>query len=97
MEFNVTINEKPLDLSSRKQDLSLDIPFSIPQNNVENNKNEQQSEAFRPSILQCHLFTHFNLITFDEKRFSFPSNVGTYLMFRNEIEDFEVIKNVISY
>lgn len=80
-----------MELSSLKQDLSLDIPFSMPQNNVEINNNAQRSETFRQSILQCHLFTHFNLITFDEKRFSFPSNVGTYLMFRDEIQDFEVI------
>ena len=60
-------------------------------NDIESNLKGENKKLQQHSVFQCHLFTHFNLITFGEKKFTFPSNIGTYLLFRDDIEDFEVM------
>ena len=94
MKLGVEVNGHSLEthLHTTLGNLSTDVIFLLPED-INKIKNRKLLES-KALILQCHLFTHFNLITFQEKRFSFPSNIGTYLFFRDNIEDFEV--NIIS-
>ena len=73
------------------QDISWAKPIFTSQNDIESHPKGENIKLQRHSVFQCHLFTYFNLITFGEKKFTFPSNIGTYLLFRDDIEDFEVI------
>ena len=89
-------------LNVQMKDHSLDLDLNPLLGNMSNeinlfvsddlNENDNIPPA-RPKelILQCHLFTHFHLLTFDEQRLSLPSHIGTYQLFKDNDDDFEVI------
>ena len=85
------MNGQHVNTTKLTQDISWAKPIFTSQNNIESHLKGANMKVQRHSVFQCHLFTYFNLITFDEKKFTFPSNIGTYLLFRDDIEDFEVI------
>ena len=91
MTFNAQMNETALNLTgiSSIGNLSVGIQFLL--KDIEDNNHQLLSYTPMKSILQCHLFTHFQLITLNEHRMSFPSYVGTYLLFNDMEDDFEVI------
>jgi hypothetical protein len=95
MKLGVEVNGHSLEthLPTTLGNLTTDVVFLLSED-FNKNRNPKLLDS-KPLILQCHLFTHFNLITFHEKRFSFPSNIGTYLFFKDNIEDFEVQFNQI--
>ena len=91
LNFDITMNGQQVNATKFTQDIFWVKPKFTSQDDIESHLKGEDTKRQRHSVFQCHLFTHFNLITFGEKKFSFPSNIGTYLLFRDDIEDFEVI------
>ena len=85
------MNGQQVNTTKFTQDISWPKPIMKSQNDIESHLKGENTKLQQHSVFQCHLFTHFNLITFGEKKFTFPSNIGTYLLFRDDIEDFEVM------
>ena len=85
------MNGQQVNTTKFTQDISWAKPKFTSQKDIESHPKGKDIKRPRHSVFQCHLFTHFHLITFGEKKFTFPSNIGTYLLFRDDIEDFEVM------
>jgi hypothetical protein len=45
---------------------------------------------------QCHVFTHAHFVTYDQTRFDATGDVGTFVMHRNALRQFEVRKVLVS-
>ena len=91
MTFRPQMNKTALNLASISSIGNLAVGIQFLLEDFEYNNHQLLSSKPIKSILQCHLFTHFQLITLNEHRMNFPSHVGTYLLFNDMEDDFEVI------
>ena len=91
MTLNVQMNGHSLDLDLHPQLGNMSNEINLFLSNDFNDEYNTLPTRSKQSIVQCHLFTHFHLLTFDEKRFSLPSYIGTYQLFKDNNDDFEVL------